>query len=374
MSVLRRWGGYLLLLVLALIAGLAAGPDAAGSSTLPLIAHQGPQGVAVLETWLRERGRTASPITEPWNALPAGVSTLVLAEPAARPYSRAEVEVLRAFVQSGSTLVFLAPRALDAQPHLRDWLGYEKGDKQPLDRENAADVAGATTTVQLRGGPTLNTRTLRVSAARGWRCATPDLVPVDAHSALCFHPEGAGQVWLGAGADLAENRRLDLADNLKFWAGLPAPIAFDESHHVAVLPPSLSTNLWATWLQCGVVALAFLLGRMRRLGVARPTPKNVNRSSLEYVHTFGALTAQAGVEPELVDALRAGLRRRLHERLGLGPTLPIAVIAQELEQLQRCPASEFVALDRRLEHGARQAGPSEYLALSREVAALEAKL
>jgi hypothetical protein len=44
---------------------------------------------------------------------------------------------------------------------------------------------------------------------------------------------GEGRVWLSAGADLAENARLELADNARFWSQLPSPIAFDETHHRA---------------------------------------------------------------------------------------------------------------------------------------------
>ena len=65
--------------------------------------------------------------------------------------------------------------------------------------------------------------------------------------------------------------RLELDDNAAFWAnaGARGPVLFDEGHFVAADAPPLTTNLLASALQFGFLALVFV-ARPRR--PPRPAP------------------------------------------------------------------------------------------------------
>jgi hypothetical protein len=184
-------------------------------------------------------------------------------------------------------------------------------------------------------------------------------------------PEGRGEVYVLAGADVAENRRLELLDNLRFWDALASrgPLAFDEYHHGAAPkqePPS-ARGLWVFVAQGLLVGLLYAVSRGTRFGPPRPLVVEKHRSALEYVRSLGWLTRRSKVERELLPELARQLRRQMHERLGISLTLPEDEAARMLEQTCGLPASEYLAareeLVRTLEQ--RNIRSSDYARLAR---------
>ena len=93
-------------------------------------------------------------------------------------------------------------------------------------------------------------------------------------------------------------------------------VVFDEYHQyrgATVVP----LNLLVTGLQLGFLALLFVFARASRLGPARDAKLTWHRSSLEYVSAMAALTRNAGVERELVVALKTDFRSMLRDRQGI---------------------------------------------------------
>jgi hypothetical protein len=162
---------------------------------------------------------------------------------------------------------------------------------------------------------------------------------------LWWRALGKGEMWIGAGTELAENARLELDDNLAFWAALAArgPLAFDESHHAALPAPALSANLKACLAQLLFCALAFVLAFGARLGPPRPTPQVRHRSTLEYVASMAALAREGCSVGELA--------------------------AEQVERLKH-----FELVDPEAERRAQEVKtPADFLAFSRLAAGIEAR-
>lgn len=292
---MKRWVLLSALLVLAMAATFAAQKPGA-DSPLPTVDNRGPRGLAVLATWLGESGREVRVID---GEIPREVKTVVLAAPSADEFSEAEVEPLRRFVEAGGTLVYLVPRQAP-QAALNRWLGVATGALAPLnDEPGVTDVGGSTVTVSGVAG----IHTLRVSAER--TLDVQDAVQVAEHGVLWTRELGDGRVWLSAGADLAENARLELADNARFWSRLPAPIAFNERHQR--VSRALPINFAVTALQLLLLAGLFLWARGRRLGPPRDPLVTAHVSTMDYVRALANLLRNANVEPELIAALKREL-------------------------------------------------------------------
>jgi hypothetical protein len=229
-------------------------------------------------------------------------------------------------------------------------------------------------------GATRGLEHLRVAADRALSVGHPKAVPVaGARSAAVLWrvPEGSGEVYVLAGPDVAENRRLELLDNLRFWDALSArgPLAFDEYHHTLGPrrePPS-ARGLWVFAAQALVVGLLYVVARGTRFGPPRPLLEEKHRSALEYVRSLGWLARRSKVERELVPELARQLRRRMHERLGISLALPEDEAARALEQTCGLPASEYLAAREELVRtmDQREIRPSDYARLARQYARFE---
>ncbi|MFT3709303.1 MAG: DUF4350 domain-containing protein [Archangium sp.] len=354
--------GGLVLLALV-VAALARQPGS--DSPLPSITNSGPRGAAVLATWLRESGVDVVALDEPFAAFPPGLKTVVIAAPSQSELTSEETKVLQDFVQSGGTLVFLAPRDR-LHPAIANWLELHSGEVAPLgDIKGIDDVGGTTVNVRFQGGATSDVHQLRISAERMIEVKHPSAVMVAEHSALWFVPIGSGEVWVGAGPDLIENARLELLDNARFWSAIASrgPIAFDE-YHLLAHEMSAPRNLLASGLQLLVLAALFLWARAPRLGPVREEATTQHRSALEYVRAMATLTANAKVEGELITALKDDFRRRIEEELGIARTLPWPDAARELERRAQIPAAEVIAA----------AAETRFLPLSRALASLDRRL
>ena len=330
------------LLVLSLMASLAA-QEPGSDSPVPSITNPGPRGLAVLATWLKESGGTVISHDAPFTELPPEARVLVIAAPVGAEIRDDEVAALKRFVEGGGTLVYLRPREAP-QPAINEWLHVHTGDVAPLVNEpGLQDVSGTTVTVTFAAGLLAGAQHLRLSADRMIHVDDDAAVPVTSDGALWWLRRGAGEIWVAAGPDLAENARLELADNALFWGHLAAkgPVVFDEFHQH--LPASrVPINLLVTALQLVFLASLFVWARGTRLGAPRDEPATWHRSSLKYVQAMGALTRNAGVEGELVQALKTDFRRFLREAAAIPEAWSWEDADGELARRQSLPPGALV--------------------------------
>jgi hypothetical protein len=183
-------------------------------------------------------------------------------------------------------------------------------------------------------------------------------------------------VYVAAGPDLAENRRLELLDNLRFWDALAArgPMLFDEFHHLEVPPPPLSRGLWVFALQCLAVGALYVFARGTRFGAPRPQLPERHRSALEYVQSMGWLARRAKAERELLPEMARHLRQLMHDRLGIPLALSEEEAARMLEQRSGIPPAHYLEaraeLARALDQ--RAISPKDYARVAARYARLEA--
>ncbi|XXF80888.1 DUF4350 domain-containing protein [Myxococcaceae bacterium GXIMD 01537] len=372
---------FAVLVTLAAAVGLSvrqAPPD----SQVPSVENAGPLGLRALYLYLREGGAPVEAHHAALDALPEGARTVVIPAPRARTVSTEEVRALEHFVREGGTLVYLAPREPGKQAPLEAWLDLREAPLLAANStglpEGVQDLGGASVGVWVQAGAARGLATLRVSRDRGIALSHPEAVPLagsKGSAVLWRWGLDKGEVYVLAGTDLAENRRLELADNLRFWDALAArgPLYFDEFHHTTAEPPPLSRGIWAFALQCLAVGLLYVVSRGSRFGPPRPLGVERHRSALEYVRSMGWLARRSKVERELLPELSRHLRQQMQERLGVPATLPEVEAARVLEQTCGVPASEYLAavedLARTLERKAIT--PGDYARVARRYAHLE---
>jgi hypothetical protein len=331
------------LIAVAAAMGLAA-RQAPPESTVASVENPGPLGLRALFLYLREGGAAVDVHRDSLETLPPGIRTIVIAAPHARAVSSAEVEALQRFVQAGGTLVFLTSRDKEkGQPALEQWLGLEQGNLLPASSRGLPtgeqDISGTTVEVWFPASAVRGLSGFRVSRDRGLTMGMAEAVPLAGlrgTAVLWRLGLGQGEVYAAAGPDLAENRRLEMLDNLRFWDALAArgPMMFDEFHHSEAPPPPLSRGIWAFALQCLAVGMLYVVARGTRFGAPRPQPPERHRSALEYVQSMGWLTRRAQVERELLLELARHLRQLMLDRLGI----PLALSEEEAARMleQRC--------------------------------------
>lgn len=374
-----------LLIAVALAVGLAS-REAAPDSPVPSVTNPGPLGLKGLFVYLREGGRDVSAQETSLESLPSGTRTLVIAAPQAQPVTKEEVASLERFVRGGGTLVYLSPHTLgEHQPGLEEWLGLMPGALPGTNHQGLAsewvDPAGVTVDVWLPAGLLRGLSSLRVSRDRSLRMEHETAVPLAGLSGTGMVWRwglGKGEVYVAAGPDLAENRRLELLDNLRFWDALAArgPLRFDEFHHAVVTRPPLSQGLWVFIAQALAVGLVYAVSRGTRFGAPRPVRVERHRSSREYVRSLGWLMRRAKVEAELLPELDSALRRLMQERLGIAPSLPDAEAARLLEETCGVPARDYLDAKEDLLRTRDRAPvrPADYTRLARRYASLERRV
>ena len=388
---MRGWLLYGVLLLVATVLAVAAGGQVERDSPVPSVRNRGPLGAAVLWTYLEESGfsvriNDAAWTFVPFDALRSEGATFVVTAPQARRIKTDDAERLRAFVEGGGRLVLLAPlpKNGESQEALSSAFGYARATPWTPPALNVAwfdtDPAGASAEMLAAFGPLEGARNLRVTGAHGIAVhaeganAVP-LARTSSGAVAWFARLGKGELWLFAGADVIENRRLELEDNLRFWHALAArgPLVFDEHHHHPDEIVRTPVALWVVGAQLLAVFAAFVIARGQRLGPARPEPAQVHRSMKEYLSSFAWLTRRARVEPELCRELHARFRVLLHERQGILLSLPDDEAARELELRSRIPAAETQAALRTVKALAAmpEVTPKAFARAARELARLE---
>ncbi|MFY2558000.1 DUF4350 domain-containing protein [Corallococcus terminator] len=371
-----------LLIALSLAMGLSTSREAP-DSPVPSVDNPGPQGARALYLFLREGGRAVSTQLTSLESLASGTRTLVLAAPTGRPVSKEEVLAVERFVQEGGTLVYLSTRELGMhQAALETWLGLEEGPMLPASERglatDLADAGGTTLDIWLGAGPFRGLTALRASQDRGLLVEHPEAVPLAGLGgavAVWRRTMGKGEVYVLAGADLLENRRLELLDNARLWNALAArgPLVIDEYHHQLAPPPPLSRGIWVFVAQVLAVGGVYVLSRGTRFGEPRPVLMERHRSALEYVRSMGWLMRRSKVEKDLLPELDRALRQRLQERLGVSPALDDAEAARQLEETGGIPASHYLEAKAELTRLLAQPTirPADYARVARLYAHLE---
>ncbi|HEX8700971.1 MAG TPA: DUF4350 domain-containing protein [Myxococcaceae bacterium] len=383
MKNLRTFLIFGVLITVAAALGLAT-RQAPPESTVPSVENPGALGLRALYLYLREGGARVEAHQASLETLPPDVRTVVIAAPHARPVSSAEVQALERFIQAGGTLVFLTSREKDkGQPALEQWLELKPASMLAASAQGLPpgeqDLGGTSVEVWLPGGAARGLSGFRVSRDRGIHVGMAEAVPLaglEGTAMLWWLGLGKGEVYVAAGPDLAENRRLELLDALRFWDALAArgPMLFDEFHHVAEPPPPLSRGIWVFALQCLAVGLLYVVARGTRFGAPRPQLPERHRSALEYVQSLGWLARRAKVERELLPELARHLRQLMQERLGIPLALSEEEAARMLEQRCAIPSRHYLEaradLARVLDQ--RTLTPKDYARVATRYARLEA--
>jgi hypothetical protein len=209
---------------------------------------------------------------------------------------------------------------------------------------------------------------------------------VPAAGTACF-PSGAGAfvavadvgrgtvVGIG-GAGLLTNSALGEQDNAVLAAALLAP---QPGTRVAIVRPAavgggsrsltdlIAPGVKGALVQLGVAFLLYALWRARRLGAPVLEPQPVPLAASELVVAVGNLLQQAGRRDQAGALLRADLRRRLADRLGLPLDAPAEVVATTAAARTGIPVARLRAALTPVP----LARDDELVALSAEVAAVE---
>lgn len=378
----RGWALYAVLLAVAIGMSVAAGSRARSNSPVPSVDNAAPSGARALWLYLSETGFDVRAARESLLPISPDVRTVVLASPTARTLTAEEVAGLDEFARRGGTLVVMG-RDLDReQPKLGHWIDVAPGPRPSRElletNPDSVDPSGADAKVFLQRGALAGVQTLRVAnegTLRVLRPAALALAGNDEAVVAWWVPLDRGELFVFAGADILENRRVELAGNLAFWHALAAqgPIVFDEFHHRAGEGTPLSTGVLVIIAQLIACFVVFSIARGARLGPARPVLAVRHRSTLEYLSSFAWLTRRAGVEKELLFELRARFRVLLHERLGVEVSQTEEEAAREVERQCRVPAGEYlrtVEEVRALEAAARVSA-RQFARAAREYARLE---
>jgi len=386
----RRWGWgiYAALLALAAAAAMIAEGRNAPVSLDASVDNSGPAGIRALYLYLKEQGHEVRREDDGLEEIQEGTRTLVLPSPIARHLSTGELASVQEFVRRGGTLVYLAPRPIaKAQPETDEWLALRTGewiDPRPLAlSDQRGDLGGASVEAWFPGGAEQGVRQLRVSASRALEGEDPDALPIAGIKRATYGLWKAferGEVWTFAGGDLAENRRIELLDNIRLWELLASrgPMLFDESHHRRreALPRLVSGGLIAFCVQFLACAAFFAYAQGSRLGPPRPVQVERHRAAIEYLSSLAWLTRSAKVEKELLAELGGRFRIALQERFGISPSLPEEEAAQALQEICRIPRQQFLQLygQLRAAMSSRAVSPGEYARLAKQFAQLEGQI
>lgn len=165
-------------------------------------------------------------------------------------------------------------------------------------------------------------------------------------------PQGAGVVVAVGGAGIFTNGAIGEADNAVLAAGLLVP---EPGAGVVILgPPSpgggndglselVGDNVKAALVQAALAFVIYAWWRARRLGLPVVEPQLVELEASELVVAVGRLLQQARHHDEAARLVGDDLRRRLAERLGLGPDGPAEQVAEVASARSGIPADTILS-------------------------------
>ncbi len=295
----------------------------------------GPLGTAALVALLAELGAEV----DIDNAAPAAGDevALVLADDL-DDAGRAELE---AWVRSGGTLVVADP-ASTLHPFPPDPTAGLSLVDVPVDRSCAIPALASVGEVEAPAGSVVYE--LVPGASGCYRVG--DL------AYLAAVAEGDGVVVAVGGAGLFTNQAIGDADNAVLAAALLVPRPGTD---VAFLRPPVpgsggegladlvGDNVKAALWQLGLAFVVYALWRARRLGRPVAERQPVELEASELVVAVGRLLQQARHHDEAARLVGDGLRRRLAERLGLGPEATAEQVAEVAAGHSGIPTERILA-------------------------------
>ncbi len=230
---------------------------------------------------------------------------------------------LDAWVRAGGTLVVADPFS-SLSPSVDGPIGAF-GVAPALDAQTC-DIAALQDAARIDPGASV-----RYDVAEDQSCFGDGLVAY-----VVSRAEGEGRIIAVGGTDLFTNARLDQADNAVVATRLLVP---DAGTHVALLAPGsgdgssdrsltdvLNLGVRLALAQLFVSFLVYAWFRARRLGRPVIESQPVEIAGSELVLAVGQLLQQTKRPQHAAYLLRVDVRRRLAERLGLAPDVPIDVL------------------------------------------------
>lgn len=350
---------------LAALAGLSSlGYDAARAPSLdPSRSSYNPArtGCEAFFTLLQELGYAVRRHERDLSALDGETRLCFSAAPSRRAVGPDEARALVAWVRSGGTFVYLAGQDEAAQTALLRALGlvvrfpetWELATGHTLARRGVVDAYGKLVPSPYEAGvEQVSADVLSPRLRRFPDQAVPLFGDNDQVHALWL-PLGTGRVIYLADARALENDSLALGDNLRLFLNVVErhhggrPVAFDEYHHghgvhrgllaLAELPV-----FRAILAQLGLLALAWLLAQIPRLGAVLPGTALPRAGSERTIAAGAALRLRAGLHAPAGRRLWEQFQAPARARLGLAPTREfppsghdLALLAERLGELDR---------------------------------------
>ncbi|MBI2704702.1 MAG: DUF4350 domain-containing protein [Actinobacteria bacterium] len=334
----RVWPWVALVAGLLVVAVVAGAPNQRGRQYDPT--SNDVLGTKALVELVRSYG-TDVDITD---VQPPADADIAIAFPGAVPVDREAA--LRSWVSRGNTLVVADPRS-GLTPYGRESNRFTGVLVSPTLGQGDCDIAALRDAKTLKLGDEAET----VLGARrfpvppgGQRCFTnvpgEDAPSDEGQAAIVAVAEGRGTIVSVGTPDIFVNSLLAANDNAVVAVDLLAPqpgkrVAFLQRPPGATPDPSLSTLLSTgvklALLQLLLAFVVYLFVRGRRLGKPVLEPQLVQIPGSELVSAVGNLLQQTKSPDRAATILRADVRRRLCERLGLPSGAAPDVIAGSVE-------------------------------------------
>ncbi|MDT3439004.1 MULTISPECIES: DUF4350 domain-containing protein [unclassified Pseudofrankia] len=317
----------------SLLAVAIGQPSSGGKESLDT-RSPAPAGTMALAEILRHRGIDVTPRDHAWDALTAPGDAADLTMVVIRPgrLDRYTLGNLRQLAEDGADVVLVGANAnvlaaLDVPVDTVDTVTLP-GAKTPACELAEARTAGRTT---ISGSVHYDRPTEAPEGPAAGVTATFCYAPPagGAPLAVVTAPSWAGRLVLLSGAGFLTNADLDREGNAALALGLLArhshldwviqeQVLTDPADRDSVAD-LLGPGFWLTCLQILVALVLLALWRGRRLGPPVPEPLPVVVRAAETTEGRGRLYSAARARGLAAEALRAGLRARLADRLGLPP-------------------------------------------------------
>lgn len=350
-------------------------------------------GAGALYQLLDSLGYHVARLTQPWSALNATQSLLVVIEPLSRTPEPAEIAPLQHWIEQGGTLLYIAakvPRGEDPQDTVAGDMSLKT---VPADLSHPAPaVADSPYTDHVTTIAATSTLRIVPSATAGYQVLFRDGLGI-----LAAHkPLGKGHVVLVTDDQLATNAGIKSDDNAIFLVNIASAathlqdgsVVFDEYHHgvgfetevegaseslFGNMPPALRFTL----LDLSAFGLLLVFVGNRRSRPLRRVPEVAFRPTADYVNSMARLHKRAGATDLALNAIYQRFLRDLRRELNVFPgTRPDQLVpliqsqfhvnGQEIyDLLTRCeqiaagmrvPDSELVNLSSRIDHFRREFG------------------
>jgi Domain of unknown function (DUF4350) len=369
-------GAGALFLALAIGSAIISPPQVAGVSSIPSSYSAAWDGTKAAYSLLEQLGYDVdrwqrSPVDLPSDA---EGEVLILVDPFMAPSDEERAGVSE-FIQRGGRVIVAGESATSLLPQA---VGFEAGSVL----EGTAKFKSRAASPLVRGAPEIT-----MLAPHDWDPISAKQVVLYGNentAAVVTYRFGRGDViWLAAATPFTNGNIRD-SSNLAFFLNCVGPadrvhVNWDEYFHgergSLVSFFARTPVAWGA-AQFGLVFLAILATRSRRLGPIRPPITQSRLSPLEFVETLGDLYASAHVDAAAVGIAYQRFRFTTTRKLGIPIDAPAAELARFASDSFGWDHAEFLALLERCEVAAKseKAAKFESLDLVQELYDYSARL